>query len=344
MAKTTMQDIANALDISRVTVWKVFNNYEGVSEDLKKQIINKAQELGYSKALPIQEALSPLDKEEYTISVIVSRPESAIFWTNIIHQLAKDFTHQNISLMYTYVPSTYSTNYSLPTILSNGTVDGIVILNVYDQKMLRLINQLDIPKVFLDTVPEMPCNKLSGDVIFIEGTCSVHSLTSHLIEQGHTNIGFIGDIQYAQTNLDRYNGFLLALKDYELDIQPHLYLTKKLGIYSYQKEIHDFLNNLSTMPTAFVCVSDYVALFLYKYLTENNYNVPEDVAITGFDGSQEYTEIMDIITTVNVNTKAVGNRLSRQIQFRIEHPKAPYEATYIQSEIKYRLSSVHKIQ
>ena len=35
MNKVTMQDIADALGISRVTVWKVFNNYTNVSASVR---------------------------------------------------------------------------------------------------------------------------------------------------------------------------------------------------------------------------------------------------------------------------------------------------------------------
>ena len=49
MSKITMQDIADALGISRVTVWKVFKNQSGVSDSLRENVLNKARELGYSK-------------------------------------------------------------------------------------------------------------------------------------------------------------------------------------------------------------------------------------------------------------------------------------------------------
>jgi LacI family transcriptional regulator len=49
MKKTTMQDVADALNISRVTVWKVLNNQPGVSDILCNQILSKARELGYFK-------------------------------------------------------------------------------------------------------------------------------------------------------------------------------------------------------------------------------------------------------------------------------------------------------
>ena len=48
-----MKDIADALNISRVTVSKAFNNQAGVSDTLRELILAKAKELGYAK-LPYQ--------------------------------------------------------------------------------------------------------------------------------------------------------------------------------------------------------------------------------------------------------------------------------------------------
>ena len=48
MNKVTMQDIADALGISRVTVWKVFNNYTNVSASVREKVLLKAKELGYT--------------------------------------------------------------------------------------------------------------------------------------------------------------------------------------------------------------------------------------------------------------------------------------------------------
>ena len=43
-----MQDIADALNISRVTVWKVFSHRDGVSKELQHKIISKALEMDYN--------------------------------------------------------------------------------------------------------------------------------------------------------------------------------------------------------------------------------------------------------------------------------------------------------
>ena len=45
MSKVTMQDIADELGISRVTVWKVFNNHSGVSEAVRESVLQKAKEI-----------------------------------------------------------------------------------------------------------------------------------------------------------------------------------------------------------------------------------------------------------------------------------------------------------
>ena len=46
MSKPTMQDIADALSVSRITVWKALSNRPGVSDSMRAQIHQKATEMG----------------------------------------------------------------------------------------------------------------------------------------------------------------------------------------------------------------------------------------------------------------------------------------------------------
>ena len=41
MSKPTMQDIADALSVSRITVWKALSNRPGVSDSMRAQIHQK---------------------------------------------------------------------------------------------------------------------------------------------------------------------------------------------------------------------------------------------------------------------------------------------------------------
>ncbi len=343
MKKITMQEIADALDISRVTVWKVFNNYPGVSDALSELVLNKAQEMGYFKqkqsvqqsAQDTISADTSSAKTEMTVSVVVSRPESSMFWMNIIHQIAKELVNSNINLMYTYLPSKTSDGYSLPSVLTNGTLQGIIVLNVYDHDLLCMLNELKIQKVFLDMVSSIPEDNLSGDLFLLEGKSSVNKITESMIKRGRTEIGFIGDIEYAKTNYDRYEGYLTAMNQYKLTVKKEYSLVHSIGIYTYAEEINEFLSGLKQMPQAFVCASDYVAHFVIKYLNANNYNIPEDIAVSGYDGTTEYIDQADYLTTVQVQTRELGKRLVMQLLYRISNPGSPLEVTYIYSKIRY---------
>jgi len=237
--------------------------------------------------------------------------------------------------MYTYLPSKTSEGYTLPSILTGQALDGIIILNVYDYDILSMLNNLSMQKVFLDLVTPFPEDTLSGDLFLLEGKSMVSKITASIIQKGRREIGFIGDIAYARTNHDRYLGYLEAMNQNQIPINKDYCLTHSIGIYTYAEEINTFLAGLKKMPEAFVCASDYVAHFLVKYLNANNYKIPEDVAISGYDGTTEYIDQENYLTTVMVQTKELGKRLVRQLLYRIANPDAPIEVTYIYSKIKF---------
>lgn len=333
MSKVTMQDIADALGTSRVTVWKTFNHRSGVSDEMQEKILSKAQEMGYSK-LPSEARDFDIPKTK-TVSLVVSRPDSSIFWTNIIHRIAQELSLANINLMYTYVPTSCSSEYELPEILKDDTVQGIIVLNVYDMRLLSLLNELEIPKVFLDTVPQLDAKALTGDLILIEGKSTEEQIVDHLLERGCRRISFIGDINYAQTNADRYLGFLESLKKHGLPPDSELHYTNSIEINHYDDCIYHFLNQLDPNVDAIVCVSDYVAHYVEMYLEENPHHFFNNILLTGFDCSKEYTNVINKVTTVNVKNNLLGKRLAMQVEFRMNHPDAPPETTYIRYEIIY---------
>ncbi len=339
MKKVTMQDIADELGISRITVWKVLKSKEGVSDSLCTKIITKAKEMGYHVPDDLkiikEKTLRP---ELTTISVAVSRPETSLFWITIIHEIAKEIARYNINLTYTYLPTAVPPDYVLPPMLTDGTKNGIIILNVYDENLLLALSKLPIPKVFMDTVSSIPFSELNGDLILIDGKSCVSEIVDYIIERGRTKIGFIGDIKYAQTNYERYRGFVHSMESHNLSIQSKFCMTGPIGIDTYKEEIDEFLKRITDMPEAFICANDYVASLLYQLLTQQGYRIPEDIAITGFDGNSEFQGSAEL-TTVQVHNKDIGIRLARQILYRIEHPDACYEITYLRSDVTYRNST-----
>lgn len=77
MSKPTMQDIADALSVSRITVWKALSNRPGVSDSMRAQIHQKATEMGYFHT-PSQDTTATVSAQlpphTRTVAVAVCRP------------------------------------------------------------------------------------------------------------------------------------------------------------------------------------------------------------------------------------------------------------------------------
>lgn len=330
MSKVTMQDIADALGVSRISVWKALTNRPGISDSLRQQVLVKAASMGY--AASERANARPLGKR--TFAVAVARPESSMFWMQIIHHAAKELSARDMNLMYTYMPTAMRPGYELPSSLDAGAVDGFLVLNVYDPELLSLLTESPLPRVFLDTIPSLPPERLGGDLLMLEGRCSVCEITGRLLERGFRRLGFVGDVNYAQTNTDRYNGFLDAHAAQGLPVDPALCMTGPLGLSSHYEEISAFLDSIGVLPDAFVCPSDFIAHYVRQYLTERG--VERQPILTGFDNNAEYANVAGQITTVDVDTSALGRRLARQLIYRADYPSAPYETTYFSTHVLYR--------
>mgnify|MGYP002640018334 CR=1 FL=1 len=343
MKKVTLQEIASSLGISRTTVWKVFSGHEGVSDNLREKVLTRARELNYTfpEELAVPH-LTDAGSAPANIALAVSRPETSIFWMNIIHQIAKELSAHNVNLVYTYLPSTIEEDYVLPATLTNGSTHGIIILNIYNERMLRLLSAVSVPKVFLDTATSVPPAELNGDLILMESSISISEITEHLIAQGRKTFGFIGDINYAHSNYERFEGFSRTLERNGLKLSQDLMLTGPIGMNTYKEEIDAFLDTLPSMPEAFVCVSDYVACLLIQLLQKRGLRVPGDVAVSGFDGNME-SPLAEGLTTVQVFNEDIGMRLAEQILYRIKHPDSRYEITYISSQVILRASTGRRI-
>lgn len=332
MEKVTMQDIADKINISRISVWKAFNRPDKVSENLRKQVMDTAAELGYITSPAVQ---SMTAMEHSAVSIVVSRPDSSLFWTTIIHQVAKEFAKKGTDLMYTYAPTAYKPEFKNALKRTAYDSEGIIVLNIYNEQMLELINKIDVPKVFLDTATKTDLTSLTGDVLLIEGIETTESITQSLIDRGCKRIGFIGDIGYAHTNFDRFTGFKNAMSKNSLTLSEDDCLTHFSGINSYQNDIENFMHTFTKFPDGFVCASDYIAHLIYNYCLENSISIPHDLMLTGYDNSREYGNIAGKITTADVDTRSIGKKLASELMFRIANPDAPISRTYIYPHLLY---------
>lgn len=122
----------------------------------------------------------------------------------------------------------------------------------------------------------------------------------HLIDRGHTRIGTIGDVD-AKGLIRGYlpDEYSALLKRLGADTDVEL-----LKIVRYDEEMIKQavleLMQLSDLPSAILCYSDFWAFFVYDALKEISVKIPDDIAVMGFCGYPERNLFIPPLSTVDL--------------------------------------------
>lgn len=332
----SINEIANRLGLSRNTVSKVINDKGGVSEETRNLVLQTALNMGYKK-LNIS---TELNKIQHNISVLVNNPEFSSFWMKMINTIAAELRITNNNFVYNYVLTKPSENFELPSIILNKGISGIIVINIYDNSIIDLLTETNIPVVYYDTTISSIKRKVGGDIVLTEGESAVYQITKHIIEKGITKFGFIGDINYSRTIYERYKGFKQALEDNNLNLDYSMCIIKGKINYLYnENELEKNLKLMKKLPQAFICANDAIAYMTVKYLKKRGIKTPDDIYISGFDNIQESLTKENTLTTVNVNVDYIAKKLVKMVLERIDEPNKPYEYTRIYTEPIFRKST-----
>ena len=135
-----MADIAHKLDISIVTVSKALSDQKGVSEELRKKIKILAKEMGY---VPVHSALIEEDKKNtYTIGVVtfeVHFAKLASFYWKMYQELTGMASKNNCFTSLEVISDFDENELTPPRLITEGKVDGIVILGRPKKEYLKLL-------------------------------------------------------------------------------------------------------------------------------------------------------------------------------------------------------------
>jgi LacI family transcriptional regulator len=334
--RTTIQDIADSLGLSRNTVSKALNGNNAVPAATKSMIIQRAIDLKYKH-------FSSIEKEKKTgnIALFTSAfPSKAHFGDIFLSGLERRISEKGYTLSIYILRQSDLDSLTLPSNFDPDTVIGIVCIELFDVEYSKLISSLGIPTIFTDTYVGIANHPLNADVIMMENYYSTYSMTTLLIKNGIKEFGFIGDYKHCRSFNERWNGFLSALNEH------NIYLDKKQCLIEDDKnpysDITWLTNHLKTMPKipkAFICANDYHAINVIKALKEMNLTIPGDVVVCGFDDSPESEIIEPKLTTVHIFSNDMGLIAAKMLFDRIEDPSLPYQRLYINTSLKYRDST-----
>lgn len=345
MKKVSLQQIADELHVSRITVSKVINGKEGVSEDTRRRIAQKLVEYDYKK---INREILRLAQEAETggpivrnnIAVIATEPDFSDFWLKIINGIANEVSSKGYNFIYHFITREEEVEFTIPKSITDHSVCGMIVINVYQNSALSALSNIGVPAVFLDITPEKYREGVNGDILLLEGRRTIYQITESIIRRGRRHLGFIGDITYAQTILDRYIGFAEACREKDGQVEADACLLEgRRGHFYFQEEVREFLRGLPALPEAFVCANDVTAYTVISCLAEKGIAVPQEIAVSGYDNIQASILKASELTTAAVDTANLGKRLAQQLIRRIDAPGSFYETVYVHPRILFRRST-----
>lgn len=340
LKRVTMQDIANACGLSRNTVSKIFNGRGAVPDSTREYVLTKAQELGYYQQIadtdtpPVQKTISP------NIALLThSKPQNhsfgALFITNFTDQICRSGYNLKV---FEISDQEYSEKV-FPSHFASDDVSGIVAIELFDREYIQMLCNLGIPVLLIDSYTRAPSDLMRCDVVYMENYASSIALTSHMIEAGAKSIGFVGDVNHCSSFRERWNGYRAALDDADLHLDRDVcILADDSEPYG---EVDWMLKKLSAMPNlpdGFVCANDFIAIRVMQALQRKGLSVPNDVMVTGFDGSPEAEVVDPPLTTAQIPSAEIGRISADLLLERIAAPNRPYRCTFIKTTPIWRKS------
>jgi len=346
--KVTIQDIANELQLSRNTVSKAINNTGVLADATREKILRKAAEMGYKQFayLPLfqedtakaaEHSILPSDKRE--IAMLTTQfLSSSHFSSMMLDRFQSEIEHLHSCTTIHRISPIELKEKKLPSSLNIQRTAGIICIEVFDYDYAQMLCDLDVPLLFVDT-PVMDMRPpLKADRLYMENRIEIQNAVAHMVQRGKKRISFAGDKNHCQSFFERYMAYKDAVEYFGLT-EGLSTCAMPSGQQNYPVSLYETIRRFKTMPDAFVCANDFVAMDLVKALNELGYSVPDDIWVCGFDDSQEASYFAPRLTSIHIHGQIMGYTAANLLMTRIEEPSLNYRTVYTETNLILREST-----
>lgn len=309
--KAIMQDIARLAGVSPGTVSNALNNRKGVGRNTKEKIISIANELGYYKSNP--------KEESKVIRFIIYKRHGYFvsdtpFFSELIEELEIECRNEGYELLVFHV----SYNDDIEKIMKREKAAGVLVLATeMEEADLLPFKNLNVPIIFLDNY----FKNADFDYVLINNVKGSYNITNYLIENGHTEIGYIGSTKPINNFTYRYEGFKMALLKSGLKVDCKLQVLLEPTIEGAYRDMKNKLsNNALKLPTAYFAFNDKIAFGAIKAMKEYGIKIPEQVSVVGFDDIAFCKISTPKLTTVRIYIKYIGKIAVKRLIQKISDP------------------------
>lgn len=238
----TMKDIAEKVGVTKATVSKALNNKGGVSEEIKKKILDCCEELGYQLNWSIQDLVrkSGSLRSRNIAFVMVKLDFADPAYVRLIDGIAAAVKENDLHLILVKLSGDERRVVDLPIILRDKRVDGMVISGELDVLTIDLLKKHGIPFVLLGNYS----NEIAENNFAVEADLriGINKIVEAVKNRNNSRIAYYDEVD---ENFGRIclSYLKVALEENDMHLSPDLIMYgsgKMTGAFKY------FMDNLTT--------------------------------------------------------------------------------------------------
>ncbi len=313
----TMKDVAQLAGVSLITVSRVINSPDIVSEATRLKVEQAMEALDFMPNFAAK-ALAQNNTRTIYLYIPGNIGISDPFNMHLIAGVAEELSNAN----YLFLVKR--------DLEFNHRCDGAIVMGLDLSEENAFTAKIKVPFVLFGK------NDLDIDCVDVDNELGAVMMTDKIIANGHKKIGFIMRDTSQRYAHERLEGYKKALE------KNNIPFDEKLVRYAENSEQEGYTNAYDLMtrekPTAIFCCVDLLAIGAFRAAEKLKLKIPRDISIAGFDGL-----IFDLIpkvplTTVRQPVYETGRALAARLLERLKNPKLPYERKYLEPEMKWRES------
>jgi LacI family transcriptional regulator len=303
----TIKDVARRAQVSIKTVSRVINHEASVRDGTRERVLKAIDELQYR---PDLSARSLRSAKAYAIGLVYDNP-NAHYIIGLQSGVLSVCREMGFGLqIHPCDSSSPGLIRELTELVQRSHLAGLVLAPPMSESipLLRTLAAAGVPLVRIisaDKDPEdgYPC-------VFVDDRDAAYDITEHLIQLGHTRIGFLWGGKKHRSSPERFKGYEDALSEYGIKPDSKLIVA---GDYSFDDGFRGArkLFALKDRPTAIFGSNDEIAAGVLAAARTAGLNVPYDLSIAGFEDSPFSRQSWPALTTAHQSTDTVARHAAR---------------------------------
>lgn len=339
------EDIARLAGVSRSTVSRVINNYSNVPEATREKVMKIVKEHNY---MPNTFARTLAGKKSNTIGLFFvitgeTREDSKIARNDYFMSYLSHLVDIANGMGYYVLVNTISEGSDYEKVnqaFFEKRVDGGVVIGTQSDTMTKIQTEsFNAPIVAIDYDDAKADAMEHFYVVNSDDEGGMIKAVQYLVELGHRDIGFIKGNDQTRSSIVRYDGFVKAMADMMLTVNPDYIIS---GEFSTSIARDNILKAIEAdkLPTAYISSNDYMALEIIKVLQESGYDVPGDIAVIGFDDVHLSEQSNPPLTTLSPRFHAMAKKAIEMIDTALTSEIIQDEAVSFEVDLIMRGSCV----